>query len=689
MSRVFLADDLALKRSVVIKVLHPEFAAGVNAERFNREVLLSARLQHPHIVPVLTAGAIDGLPYYIMPFVRGSALRARIAQGPLPIPEVLGILGDVAKALGFAHEEGIVHRDIKPGNILLSGGAATVADFGIAKALSSARHESAGGSLTTLGMSIGTPEYMAPEQVAGDPDVDHRADIYSLGCVAYAMLAGQSPFAGKSPQQMLAAQVMAKPVPIEQRRRDVPPALAALVMRCLEKEASQRPQSAAEIAWPADATDTFAVVTPEKGKYTTWVLDRGGRRVRDRGHRCSRMLSATRRPYYGDSYTWQFDATVVEASSHASEPIAILDASYFYPTSGGQPHDTGTLGSTKVVDVRVRESDGAIIHVLDAPIEAGALPAVIDGVRRFDHMQQHTGQHILSQAFLRVANAATIGFHLGVESVSIDLDASALSDAAISNAADVANQLVSANVDVRAWFPSAAELTSLALRKMPDVDGPVRVVAIGDFDFSACGGTHVARSGEVGLLSVLRTERMKRGMRVEFLAGHRARADYARKHATIRELSATLTCAPAEIVDAVAKLSGAVIESRRALAMYRERDLDEEAVRLGANARDAGSLKIVRSSWGDRSIDDVKGLALRLTSDPSVVVLFGVTGSRTQLIFARSENVVADLKPAFERALATFGGGKGGGGRVLMGSAASVDAAVLASALEAAETELG
>ena len=235
MSRVFLADDLALNRSVVIKVLHPELAASVNADRFNREVQLSARLQHPHIVPVLSAGTIDGLPYYIMPFVKGDTLRTRIAEGSLSISEAIGILGDVAKALSYAHEDGVVHRDIKPDNILLSGGAATVADFGIAKALSSARAEITDGQLTTLGTSLGTPAYMAPEQVAGDPDTDHRADIYSLGSVAYEMLCGQAPFAGKSPQQMLAAQVMEQPVPIRERRKDVPLALAALVMQCLDK----------------------------------------------------------------------------------------------------------------------------------------------------------------------------------------------------------------------------------------------------------------------------------------------------------------------------------------------------------------------------------------------------------------------------------------------------------------------
>ena len=247
MSRVFVALDRALGRTVVIKVLHPELAAGVNAERFKREVQLAARLQHPHIVPVLTAGEVEGLPYYVMPFVKGESLRARLAGGPLPIPEIVSILGDVAKALAYAHSEDVVHRDIKPDNILLSAGAATVADFGIAKALSSARQGERGETLTSLGTSLGTPAYMAPEQVAGDPDVNQRADIYSFGCVAYELLTGQPPFAGKSPQQLLAAHVMEEPVPVAERRPGIPATLAELVMRCLEKEPANRPQTASEV----------------------------------------------------------------------------------------------------------------------------------------------------------------------------------------------------------------------------------------------------------------------------------------------------------------------------------------------------------------------------------------------------------------------------------------------------------
>src|SRR5215813_10452453 len=264
MSRVFLAQDLALGRSVVIKVLLPELAAGVNAERFKREVQLSARLQHPHIVPVLTAGEVDGLPYYVMPFVRGESLRARLAGGPMPVSETVSTLADVAKALAYAHSEGVVHRDIKPDNILLSGGASTVADFGIAKAISSARQSDPGETLTSLGTSLGTPAYMAPEQVAGDPNVDHRADIYSLGCVAYEMLTGQAPFAGKTPQQTLAAHVMENPVPLAERRAGLQPSLVAAVNRCLEKEPANRPQSASALVAQLETTGPQEIATPTR-----------------------------------------------------------------------------------------------------------------------------------------------------------------------------------------------------------------------------------------------------------------------------------------------------------------------------------------------------------------------------------------------------------------------------------------
>src|SRR5437870_21671 len=263
MSRVFVAEETALDRKVVIKVLPPETAAQVSLERFKREILLAAKLQHPHIVPLLTAGESNGLPYFTMPFVDGESLRVRLARhGELPVNHAIRILREIASALAYAHEHGIVHRDIKPENVLLSGGSAMVTDFGVAKALSASSNAEHGG-MTSLGVALGTPAYMSPEQASADPSVDHRADIYSVGVLAYELLTGQPPFAGRTPQNLLAAHVTEAPEAINKRRASLPPALAALVMRCLEKRPADRPQSASEVVHALDD------ITP-RGRSRRW-----------------------------------------------------------------------------------------------------------------------------------------------------------------------------------------------------------------------------------------------------------------------------------------------------------------------------------------------------------------------------------------------------------------------------------
>ncbi|MBL0170369.1 MAG: protein kinase [Gemmatimonadaceae bacterium] len=279
MSRVFVADEVALGRQVVIKVIAAELLEGVSTERFAREVKLAARLQHANIVPLHSAGVATGLPFYTMPFVRGETLRARLSRGPLPLSEAVGILRDIARALAYAHGQGVVHRDIKPENVLLSGGAAMVADFGIAKAMSDARTQEGGAAvmLTQVGNSLGTPAYMAPEQAAGDPRTDHRADVYAWGVIAYELLVGAHPFAeATSVHAMIAAHMAQAPALLSTRRTDVSAALSDVVTRSLAKDAAQRPQAAGELLEALDGVSTPGATTaapaPSRPSRPSWFM---------------------------------------------------------------------------------------------------------------------------------------------------------------------------------------------------------------------------------------------------------------------------------------------------------------------------------------------------------------------------------------------------------------------------------
>ena len=295
---VFLATEVALDRPVVLKALPPELAAGVDVERFRREIAFAARLQHPHLVPLLSAGASPesddrgdargdasesgtqaagnterAIPWFSMPYVQGQSLRERLLAGrPVQLPEVIRLLREIASALAYAHARGIVHRDIKPENVLLCDGVAMVTDFGVAKALDDASDDAlrTGRRVTTVSMALGTPAYMAPEQVNSAKLVDHKADIYALGCMAYELIAGDPPLARTSLRATMAAQLSETPAPLSDRRKDVPPALAEVIMQCLEKDPHRRPHSASVIVKTIDAIQAQPVTT---GEYTAATND--------------------------------------------------------------------------------------------------------------------------------------------------------------------------------------------------------------------------------------------------------------------------------------------------------------------------------------------------------------------------------------------------------------------------------
>ncbi|MBI3362778.1 MAG: alanyl-tRNA editing protein, partial [Chloroflexi bacterium] len=359
------------------------------------------------------------------------------------------------------------------------------------------------------------------------------------------------------------------------------------------------------------------------------------------------------------------------------------------------PFDQGTINGSQVVDVVVRPADGAIVHVLAGEVSGEEARGEVDWARRFDHMQQHTGQHILSQAFVREANAETVSFHLGADLATIDLAASSLSAEALERAEELANRVVMENVPVKAWFPSEDELAKIALRKTPEglEPGALRVVAIGDFDFNACGGTHVACTGEIGTIKIIKTETFRRNvsgqLRVEFRCGRRALDDYRQKNAIVNQLAADFTCGFWEVDQAVARLRAEAQTNRRELKTARDQLLDYEAASLAASASSLDGLRVIRKAWPERDAAELRALAGKLAAQANSVALLGTAGEKARLVLARAEGLAPDMNVILKSALAALGSGRGGGSPSLAqggGAAANLDQ--VESALSQAEKEL-
>ena len=304
----------------------------------------------------------------------------------------------------------------------------------------------------------------------------------------------------------------------------------------------------------------------------------------------------TERLYYADAYLRSFEARVVDRLEVNGQPAIILDRTAFYPEGGGQPSDRGMLNRVAVVDVQTRETDDEVLHILSAPLPEETVTGAVDAARRFDLMQQHTGQHILSQAFIHTANAETVSFHLNPDpdegALTIDLNKAALTSAEVDRAEDFANSIVYENRPVVARFVNDEELQSLPLRKPPKVDKAIRIVEIQGFDWSACGGTHVSRTGEVGLIKIVKAEKRGTETRIEFRCGRRALIDYRRKHQLISQAASDLTIGFWELDQAIGRLQAEAKAARKQLTGRRRAPAAVRSARSAQRDRTARRLRI-------------------------------------------------------------------------------------------------
>ena len=367
----------------------------------------------------------------------------------------------------------------------------------------------------------------------------------------------------------------------------------------------------------------------------------------------------SRRLYYEDPYLVEFEAHVVEVRRLDGALAAVLDATAFYPTGGGQPHDVGTLGKVNVVQVETA-ADGQVLHFVDGGINAERVLGKVNWERRFDHMQQHTGQHILSQAFVEVVGAETVGFHLGDSVSTLDLDAAPLSSDQVAEAERRANEVTLACQPVNARFVGNQELAGMPLRKAPAVEGQVRIVQIGEFDWSPCGGTHVSNTGQVGTVKVARVERRKETSRIYFLCGWRAWHDYRAKQEILSSLSGHLTTGQDQLMPSVLRLEARAKTLQKALYDAKVQSLEHEVPGWIEKAEMIGDMRVVRLVFDDREIGLLKETARRLVSQPGVVALLATRDDRTQFVFARSGNLSVDVG-AVMRAACSAAGGRGGG----------------------------
>ena len=383
------------------------------------------------------------------------------------------------------------------------------------------------------------------------------------------------------------------------------------------------------------------------------------------------------RLYYADAYRTQFAADVVQRLTWHGQPAVVLERTAFYPTSGGQPADRGRLGHAQVVDVVEREEDGAVLHVLSEPLERDHVDGEVAWDRRFEHMQQHTGQHVLSAAFEQVLGARTVGFHLGAETSTIDVDQADLEMEDLLTVEDRANHVVWEDRRIEVQLEDRDALAGRGIEPPPEVEGPVRLVTIAGgpstegppFDANPCGGTHVKRTGEIGTIKIVGIEHRGEDTRVEFICGRRALNDYQKKLQMTSTLGRLLTVGTWELDQAVERLQEENKTLRHERRELRQRLLDLETERLLDDAVSRGACRVVGEVWEDRSPDELRMAALKVAEHRSHVALLFSISDRTHYCFARAEDADLDVNQLLQQACSRLGGKGGGRPHIAQGSA--------------------
>jgi alanyl-tRNA synthetase len=387
----------------------------------------------------------------------------------------------------------------------------------------------------------------------------------------------------------------------------------------------------------------------------------------------------TQKLYYFDSYKTEFEARIIDIVPYNNKYAVILDETYFYPESGGQPSDIGTINNVGIS--YVTEEGDRILHIVDNRLEIGAAKCTIDWSNRLDSMQQHSGQHILSACFYKLYQGETSSFHIGKETVTIEIDVENFDAEMAEQVEDMANEMIYQNLSVSTDIVDRERLSQLPLRKQPKVESNIRIVNIEDCDCTPCGGTHVKATGEIGMIKLKKWEKLKSSHKFEFVCGGRALKDYRYKNSLVNKLGAYLSAPEQDVEKAYLKFTEEYKNLQRQLSQLRNEMVSVDAQRLLNESIDIKGLKVISKVFENRDFNDIKLIAQTIVANPSHIALLAVNNKNAQLIFTRSDDVEIDMNGLLKSVLPSIGGKGGGSSKAAQGGGTGDIEAALSAAI--------